>query len=92
MWRAFGGGGARVGIVLKIPTISQGSLALSLLFSHVAYLTEEAAHKVLEEVIDDIRQNCEFLGTVDPAVQRVFELDCKLPKLRAWDRFPSPAP
>ena len=32
MWRAFGGSGARVGIVFKIPSISQGSLALSLLF------------------------------------------------------------
>lgn len=68
MWRAFGGAGARVGIVLKIPTISQGSLALSLLFSPVAYLTEEAAHKVMEEVIGNIRNNCEFLATVDHAV------------------------
>ena len=65
MWRAFGGSGARVGIVLKIPTISQGSLALSLLFSPVAYLTEIAAHKVMEEVIDNIRTNCEFLRAVD---------------------------
>jgi hypothetical protein len=68
MWRAFGGGGARVGIVLKIPTLSQGSLALGLLFSPVAYLMEDAAHKVMEEVIDNIRIDGDFLRTFDRVV------------------------
>jgi hypothetical protein len=68
MWRAFGGKGSRVGIVLKIPTISQGSLALNLLFSPVAYLMEDAAHKVMEEVIDNIRNDCDFLRTIERGV------------------------
>ena len=68
MWRAFGGSTARVGIVLKIPSISQGSLALNLLFSPVAYLSEEAAHKVMDRVIENIRVDCEFLCTVDRAI------------------------
>lgn len=68
MWRAVGGSAARVGIVLNIPSVSQGSLALSLLFSPVAYLTEASAHKVLEEVIENIRANCDYLRTVERSI------------------------
>ena len=65
MWRAFGGSTARVGIVFKIPLISQGSLALGLVFSAVAYLGETQAHTVLQEVIQQIRSNCEYLRTIE---------------------------
>jgi hypothetical protein len=68
MWRAFGGTAARVGIVLNIPSISQGSLALNLLFSPVAYLKETSAHEVLEEVIGNIRAECDYLRKVERSV------------------------
>jgi Protein of unknown function (DUF2971) len=74
MWRAFGGNTARVGIVLTIPWFSQGSLALNLFFSPVAYLNEELAHKVLDEMVENVRLNRDFLHTVDRSiiVQTVF--------------------
>jgi hypothetical protein len=65
MWRAFGGAAARVGIVLNIPAVSQGSLALNLIFSPVAYLNEASAHKTLDQVIASIRTNCDYLRAVD---------------------------
>lgn len=65
MWRAFGGNVARVGIVFNIPWFSTSPLTLHLLFSPVAYLTEASAHKVLLEVIENIRANREFLCTVE---------------------------
>ena len=68
MWRAFGGGGARVGIVLNVPSLSQGSLVLNLLFSPVAYLTEASVHRVLDEVIENIRANCDYLRTVERSI------------------------
>ncbi len=39
MWRAFGGNVVRVGLVFNVPSFSQGSIALNLLFSPVAYLS-----------------------------------------------------
>ena len=74
MWRAFGGSAVRVALVLKVPEVSQGSLALNLLFSPVAYLTEDEAHAVIREVIQNIGVNCTFLKSVDRAVivQTVF--------------------
>jgi hypothetical protein len=65
MWRAFGGGTARVGIVFNIPLVSQAPVALNFIFSPVAYLTEESAHKVLEEVIGNIHNNCGYLRTLE---------------------------
>jgi hypothetical protein len=64
MWRAFGSG-VRVAIVIKVPKVSQGSLALSLLFSPVAYLSEEEVHAVIQEVIQNIGANCNFLRSVN---------------------------
>jgi len=66
MWRAFGGntGSARVAIVFRVPRFSAGTIALNLIFSPVAYLTEEEAHKVMHEVIHNIGQSCDFLRTV----------------------------
>jgi hypothetical protein len=74
MWRAYGGNsGRRVAIVLKIPGFTPASLALQLRFSPVAYFTEEQACKTFSEVIEGIRDNCEFLSA-PPQRQIVPEL------------------
>jgi hypothetical protein len=50
--------------VLNIPyTLS--SLPLGIIFSSVAYFSEPAAHKHLEEIIGNIRANREYLQTID---------------------------
>lgn len=74
MWRAFGGTATRIGIVLSVPYPSFSILALGLMFSPVAYLSESAVHKVLEEVIGNIRANREYLRTAgrDVLVNLVF--------------------
>jgi hypothetical protein len=74
MWWAFRSNTVRVAIVLKVPKISAGSLALNLLFSPVAYLTEDEVHGGVQEVIRNIGTNCDFLGSVDRKiiVQEVF--------------------
>ena len=74
MWRAFGGTATRIGIVLSVPYNSLSTRALNLTFSPVAYLSESAAHKVLEEVIGNIRANCNFLRMIgrDALVRLVF--------------------
>src|ERR1035441_256556 len=60
MWRAFGGTATRIGIVLRVPYDSLSILPLNIIFSSVAYLSESAAHKDLEEVIGNVRANCEY--------------------------------
>jgi hypothetical protein len=66
MWRAFGSGTtARVGIVFRIPDFSQAVLALNLIFSPVAYLTESEAHNAMREAIENINANCGYLRSVD---------------------------
>jgi hypothetical protein len=65
MWRAFGGNTARVAVVFRIPPISMGALALNVIFSPVAYLTESEAHDVIREVIQNIDSDRVFLRTVD---------------------------
>jgi hypothetical protein len=74
MWRAFGGTATRIGIVLSVPSSSLSTLALSLTFSPVAYLSESAVHEILEEVIGNIRANREYLRTIgrDALVRLVF--------------------
>jgi hypothetical protein len=64
MWRAFGGTATRIGIVLRVPYPSFSTLALGLMFSPVAYLSEPAAHKVLEEVIGNVRANRDCLRMI----------------------------
>jgi hypothetical protein len=64
MWRAFGSG-VRVALVIKVPKMSPASIALGLLFSPVAYLNEVEVHAVIEEVIRNIRVNCDFLRSVN---------------------------
>jgi len=65
MWRAFGGSGVRVALVIKVPKVSQGALALGLMFSPVAYLREEEVHAVIQEVVQNIGANCNFLRSLN---------------------------
>jgi hypothetical protein len=65
MWRALGGTSARVAIVFKLPWMSGAGIALSLMFSPVAYLTEEEAHSVVLEVTENIKNQCDFLRSID---------------------------
>jgi hypothetical protein len=64
MWRAFGMSTARVAIVFKVSRFSPGALALRLLFSPVAYLTEDQAHGVMAEVITNLGTSRDFLRSV----------------------------
>ena len=65
MWRAFGGNTARVALVVSIPSNGHAALALRLIFSPVAYLTEDEAQAVLHRATANIRENREFLRTVN---------------------------
>jgi hypothetical protein len=69
MWRAFGGSVPKVAIVINVPKVSTGALALNLMFSPVAYLTESDAHMQLQTVTENIGAETIFLGSVDrPAI------------------------
>jgi hypothetical protein len=81
MWRALGGSKARVGIVLKVPWMSQRPLALNLLFFPVAYLSEQAAHDVMEQVIRKVNQECAFLRIIHHTAGQ-----CGLPQARRLSR------
>jgi hypothetical protein len=65
MWRAFGGGPARVGIVISVPWFSGAALALKLMFSPVAYLGETEAVASIYQTLVKIRENCDFLKSLD---------------------------
>jgi hypothetical protein len=65
MWRAFGGSAPRVAIVFNLPRASAAATALNLMFSPVAYLTEEEAHATIHQVIANIRANAVFLSSCD---------------------------
>jgi hypothetical protein len=74
MWRGFGGTATRIGIVLSVDYGSLSTLPLKIIFSSVAYLSESAAQKDLEEVIGNIRANREYLRMIgrDALVKLVF--------------------
>jgi hypothetical protein len=76
MWRAFGGVGTRVGIVLRFPYVSISAVALALNFSPVAYLSESSAHGVIDQVIANVRANRDYLCTLKREVltQLVFQI------------------
>ncbi len=76
MWRAFGGTGTRVGIVLRFPYVSISAFSLALNFSPVAYLSESSAHSVIDEVIANVQANRDYLRTLkrDVLVQLVFQM------------------
>lgn len=63
MWRAVANT-ARVALVIKIPRFSEGANALNLMFSPVAYLTEDEVHAALNDVIKNIGLNVDFLRSI----------------------------
>jgi hypothetical protein len=72
MWRAFGGVAGRVAVVFKVPWDFAAPLALNLYLTPVSYLPETATHRMLDEAVAKIRDNKEFLRTVDPLMLRTF--------------------
>jgi DUF2971 family protein len=65
MWRAFGAdAAARVALVFKVPPLSGAAEFLQCIFSPVAYLNEERAYQIVEEVIANVAQERDFLRTV----------------------------
>jgi hypothetical protein len=76
MWRAFGGSGTRVAIVLRFPYISISGASLALTFSPVAYLSESAAHSVIDQVIANVGENRDYLRMFarDVLVRAVFQM------------------
>lgn len=76
MWRAFGGTGTRVGIVLRLPFASLSAASLALNFSPVAYLSESSTHRVLDDVVANIQANRDYLRTIkrEFLVQIVFQM------------------
>jgi hypothetical protein len=68
MWRAFGGNVARLAIVFKVPWYTEGSLALNLMFSPVAYLTGAEVHAQVHAVVENIRDSYEVLRSVDRSI------------------------
>jgi hypothetical protein len=76
MWRAFGGNAPRIAIVFNIPSDSLASVALGITFSPVAYLSEPAAHLVVDEVMENIDANRVFLKGLerDLLIRTVFRM------------------
>lgn len=75
MWRAFGGDAPRVAIVLKFNVPMLSAYELNLIFSPVAYLTDERAHAVLEEVAQKVSADTEFLRSLgrEMTVRMIFQ-------------------
>jgi hypothetical protein len=66
MWRAFGGGNiARVAVVLNVPWISDIGDDLKLTFSPVEYLTSDDANSQLDAVVENVKNQCEFLKSIE---------------------------
>jgi hypothetical protein len=65
MWRAFGGNVARVAFVFRVPLTAMYAGVFNLVFSPVAYLSDEQVRGVFLEVIENVGANCEFLKTFD---------------------------
>jgi hypothetical protein len=68
MWRAFGNNSARVALVMRLPAQSGGAIALNLMFSPVAYLTEAEVHGVMSEVVKNVESNSDFLAGINRAM------------------------
>jgi len=65
MWRAFGANPTRVALIIGIPWYSGASETLRLVFSPVAYFTEQQVADNLAAVVRNIRSDTAFLRTVD---------------------------
>ena len=64
MWRAFGGNVVRVAIVFKAPRSLLSAGVLNLIFSPVAYLTEQQILEQFRKVVANIGANCDFLKSL----------------------------
>lgn len=65
MWRAFGGtNGSRVALVFSVPWLSGAASVLNIIFSPVAYLTEEEAHGQIYTVMQNITENADYLRSI----------------------------
>jgi Protein of unknown function (DUF2971) len=64
MWRAFGGNAARVAIVFKVPLSLLSAGVLNLIFSPVAYLTDQEILEQFRKVVANIGANCNFLKSI----------------------------
>jgi hypothetical protein len=65
MWRAFGAdAAARVALVFNVPPLSGAADFLQCIFSPVAYLNEERAHQIIEEIIVNVGREQDLLRTV----------------------------
>jgi hypothetical protein len=65
MWRAFGGSSARVAIVFKIPWVTDATEVLNVRFNPIAYLKEEEVLNEIKTVIENVRNNLEFLRGIE---------------------------
>jgi hypothetical protein len=65
MWIAFGTRPARVAIVLRVPKLSQGAVALNLMFSPVEYFGDAAVHAAIQEVIANVERNRDLLRSIE---------------------------
>jgi Protein of unknown function (DUF2971) len=74
MWRAFAGTSARVALVFKIPLTEDAAPSLNLLMIPVAYHTDAELERELKLVIQNIKDNQQFLGSIDREmfVQSIF--------------------
>ena len=68
MWRAFGMSSVRVAIVFRVSRFSPGAIALRLIFSPVAYLTEDEVHAGLAEVMTNLKTKRDVVRSVDRQV------------------------
>ncbi len=68
MWRGFGGTVPRVAIVFKLPWEQTGGVALNLLFSPVAYLTEEEVHATIQQIMINFAEHADFLRSCNRGV------------------------
>lgn len=61
MWRAFGGNGGRVAVVLNVPWFTGAGEELKIQFNPVSYMDREEVHAEVFRVIRNVRENVEFL-------------------------------
>jgi len=76
MWRAYGGNIARAAIVFKVSSSLLNAGVFNLVVSPVGYLTEEQVRVQFHQVVSNIRDESEFLKSVERPrfVQNVFNM------------------
>ncbi len=72
MWRGFGGGLGRVGLVFKIPWGEIGAEQLGLMFTPVSYLSDERALDNIQAILASIFEKRDFLKSQNPNLLRAF--------------------